>query len=390
MTQIDIDVTPVFTANRKAYERGYRRISNQGSTRSSKTFSLVQLMTNVALSETKKEISICSPSLTHLKKGARKDFLDQMEASGLFKEEEFNRTDNLYTFKRTGSYIEFFGADEAGRLRGPGRDILYINEANLIPEESYTQLAIRTKQTIFVDYNPADEFSYVYGLAEGQDSKFIHSTYRNNLANLTKAQIDEIERLKDVDENLWKVFGLGLRGTSAETIYTHWKYCKGLPLKGELFMGMDFGFNVPTALIMIEYYEGAVYWDEWLFETKLTTSELVERMGPNGLDVSRTIEIFCDNAEPKTIQEICNAGFNAMPADKDVREGIRKVKGMPLYITERSANLIKEIKSYKWKTNKDGKVLDEPVKMNDHGMDAGRYGTFTKLTRYSAGWDALE
>ena len=370
MTTIDINVTPVFTANRKAYERGYRRIVNQGSTRSSKTYSIIQLLISIAIKEPDKEISVCSPSLTHLKKGARKDFLDQMEGAGLFREEEFNRTDNVYTFKRTGSYIEFFGADESGRLRGPGRDILYINEANLIPDASYTQLAIRTRQTIFVDFNPADEFSYVYDLAIGPDAKFIHSTYRNNRANLTSAQIDEIERLEGVDENLWKVFGLGLRGTSSETIYTHWKRCKDLPLRGELFAGLDFGYNVPTALVMIEHLEGANYVDELLYETKLTTSELIERLGPNGLNFSRTMELFCDNAEPKTIQELCNAGFNALPADKDVREGIRKVKGMPLYITERSANVIKEIKSYKWKITKDGKVLDEPVKMNDHACFA--------------------
>lgn len=389
MTEIPINVTPVFWANRKAYQQGYRRIVNQGSTRSSKTYSIGQLLTNIANTEEKVEISICSPSLTHLKKGARKDFLDELELRQMFREDEFNRTDNVYTFTRTGSYIEFFGADEPGRLRGPGRDILFVNEANLLPQASYTQLAIRTRRTIFLDFNPADEFSYVYDLALGPEAKFIHSTYKNNKANLSQAQIDEIERLRDLDPNLWKVFGLGLRGTSSETIYQHWKIRKKMPLRGELFCGLDFGFNVPTALVFCEVFEGAVYVQELLYETHLTTTDLIQRLGPEGLDISRTIEIFCDNAEPKTIEEICRAGFNALPADKDVREGIRMVKGMPIYFIDGSANLMKEAKSYKWKVTKDGRVLDEPVKFNDHAMDAMRYAIFTKLSRPVAGWDAL-
>lgn len=389
MTNIEINITPVFTANRKAYKAGFRRIVNQGSSRSSKTYSIGQLLINIALEEYNKEISVCSPSLTHLKKGARKDFLDELEKRGLFREEEFNRTDNVYTFARTGSYVEFFGADEPGRLRGPGRDILFINEANLIGFDSYTQLAIRTRQCIFVDFNPADEFSYVYDLADGPDAKFIHSTYRNNLANLSKPQIDEIERLKDIDENLWKVFGLGLRGTSEATIYTHWKRAKALPLKGQLFCGQDYGYNVASALVMVEEYEGAIYVQELLYETKLTTSDLIERYGKDHLDLSKTIEIFSDAAEPKTIEEVFRAGYNALPADKAVLEGIRKIKGMPLYIVEGSVNLEKEIKSYKWKVNKAGQTLDEPVKFNDHAMDAMRYAVFTKLATDGDGWGAL-
>jgi phage terminase large subunit len=308
---------------------------------------------------------------------------------GIFREEEFNRTDNVYTFKRTGSYVEFFGADEPAKLRGPGRHILYINEANLIPQASYTQLAIRTKETIFVDFNPADEFSYVYDLALGPEAKFIKSTYRNNLANLTKSQIEEIEALKDLDDNLWRVYGLGERGTSRDTIYTHWKLKKELPLRGEIFIGQDFGFNVPSATILIEHYEGAIYAKELLYETKLTTNDLIARYA-NELDISRTIEIFCDNAEPKTIEEICRAGYNAKPADKAVLEGIRKIKGMPLYLIEGSTNLISEINSYKWKVNKNGETLDEPVKFRDHAMDALRYGVFTKLANPTGDWYALD
>lgn len=394
MPEVDVNTTPVFWANKRAYDsKKFRVISNQGSTRSSKTYSICQLMVDIASGGyneiTKKkyeptEISIVSPSLPHIKKGARKDVLKILEEQWIFNENDFNRTDNIYTFPATGSYIEFFGAEDSKRVRGPGRKILYVNEANLLNKDTYLQLALRTAETIFIDFNPADEFSYVYEVSDKPGNKLIISTYKNNRANLSKEQIEEIEALKDADENLWKVFGLGLRGTSSETIYTHWKIVDEMPNRGEKVCGQDFGYNVPSALLDIEFYEGGVYWDELLYETKLTTGDLIERY--KGLDLSRKKRIYCDNAEPKTIEEICRAGYNALPADKDVTEGIRKVKSLPMYITRRSVNLIKEAKSYKWKTDKDGKVLDEPVKFNDHAMDAGRYGTFTHLLMPRKEW----
>lgn len=388
--KVPTKVTPVFLANKRAYDSGkFRVIANQGSTRSSKTYSLCQLMVDVASGGRnsitgelycKTQISIVSPSLPHLKKGARRDLLKILEDQFIYDENNFNRTDQIYTFPGTGSYIEFFGAEDSKRVRGPSRKILYLNEANLSSKDIYLQLALRTEETIFIDFNPADEFSYVYEVADKPGNKLIVSTYQNNRANLSKEQIEEIEGLKDADENLWKVFGLGLRGTSSETIYTHYKIVDELPGRGEQIYGQDFGYNVPSALVDIELYENGVYWDEVIYEPKLTTGDLIEKC--KALQVKKIRPIYCDAAEPKTIEELVRAGYNAMPADKDVTEGIRKVKSRPLYITRRSVNILKEIKSYKWKTDKDGKVLDEPVKFNDHAMDAGRYGTFTHSTAF--------
>ncbi|HYE53673.1 MAG TPA: terminase large subunit [Chitinophagaceae bacterium] len=372
----EIKYTPVFEANKKAAEsRKYRVIANEGSTRSSKTVSITQLLALYIPNVSKKSISIVSPSLPHLKRGARRDFINALQMAGTYFDNDFNKTDQIYNYPDSGSYVEFFGVEDGGKVHGPGRDILYINEANLISFDIYKQLAIRTNELIIIDYNPADEFSWVYQVADAPGNKIIHSTYRNNLGNLTPEIVAEIESLKDADENLWNVYGLGLRGKSTETIYTHWKPCDVIPAGAEIVYGLDFGYNVPTALVEIGFHENAVYWNEMLYETKLTTGDLVDRL--KALGVSRTAVIYCDNAEPKAIEEICRAGYNAKPADKDVTEGIRKVKSKPLYITRSSTNLIKEIRSYKWKVNKDGKVLDEPVKFMDHAVDAGRYGTFT-------------
>lgn len=385
---IDVDVlhTDVFEWNVEAYEsKKYRVIGNQGSTRSTKTYSISQLLALYIPFRERKSISIVSPSLPHLKRGARRDFLEIMEAAKVYNDDAFNKTDNIYNYPN-GSYVEFFGAEDMGKVRGPGRDILFVNEANLLSYQIYKQLALRTKEVIFIDFNPVDEMSWVYDVVDDPGNIMIHSTYLNN-PFLSREQREEIESLKDADENLWKVFGLGLRGASSEIIYTHWKIVDEIPQGAEKIYGLDFGYNVPTCLTEIGFYENAVYWDEALYETKLTTGDLIERL--KILGISKTAPIYCDNAEPKTIEELIRAGYNAKPADKDVTEGIRKVKSRPLFITRRSVNILKEVRSYKWKTDKDGHVLDEPVKFMDHGMDAGRYGTFTHSLIIKREWSIL-
>ena len=374
-----IQYTPVFEANKAAYNSGlYRFIGNEGSSRSSKSTSLAQLMNVVALQK-KKEISVVSPSLPHLKRGAMKDVLWAAKEMGIYTEKNHNKTDNILRFPSTGSYIEFFGTEETDKLQGPGRDILWLNEMPLIKQQSYIQLALRTKDVIFGDWNPADEFSYVYKLADDPKNKKIHSTYLNNLNFLTPAQIAEIEGLKDVDENLWKVFGLGMRGTSTETIYTHWKECDHFPQCDQVVYGLDFGFNHPNVLVKIGMRDDVLYWEEVIYETKLTTDDLAYLIKLQGLD--GTCEIYADSARPDTIEELNRAGLWVQSAEKSVWDGIQFVKGKKLYITKNSINLLKEIKSYKWMVDKNGIVTEKPVKFKDDGMDAGRYGSFTKFSQ---------
>jgi phage terminase large subunit len=379
MKQVVVNYTTVFEKNKIAYDqKRFRVIANQGSTRSGKTYSISQLLALYIPHKEKVTISVVSPSLPHLKRGARRDILQILEDALIYSDEAFNKTDNVYHYPN-GSYIEFFGAEDSGKVRGPGRDILYINEANLLPQSIYQQLALRTKQTIFLDFNPVDESSWVYDVADKETNLLIHSTYKDN-PFLPKEQVLEIESLKDADENLWKVFGLGERGKSTEIIYTHWKAGQFAD-KGEVVYGLDFGYSVPTALVKVCFDEGQTFVKELLYETKLTTTDLIERL--KTLDINRSDEIYCDAAEPKTIEELVRAGFNAKPAEKDVYAGIQKVKSQPLIITPDSVNLIKEIRSYKWKVDKDGKVHpdEQPVKMWDHLCDAMRYAIYTKLNK---------
>lgn len=368
---------------------GFSIICNEGGSRSGKTYSVIQLLCGIAKSKPNTRISIVSHSLPHIKRGAYRDFKIIMDDCGWWSENNFRYTDFVYEFTN-GSYIELFGLEDEGKARGPARDILFVNEANLISKVLFDQLAMRTTGTIFLDWNPADFNSWVYDVADNTKNKKIHSTYLDNIHNLTKTQVEYIESYKNLpDDFMWKVYGLGERGASKELIYTAWKICDKLPNKGMVFYGQDFGYSVPSALVKVELYEGAIYAQEVIYESKLTTNDLINRY--KELNLSRSDEVFCDAAEPKTIEELFRNGFNAKPAEKDVWAGIQKIKSMPLYITADSKNLKAELQSYKWKTDKDGNIAadEAPVKENDHILDALRYAVFTKLSRKQPTWTAF-
>ena len=337
MANLSIQKTRIYKANQQALlYSGKRYVCDEGGARSGKTYSIIQMLIGIA--ETWKGISItvCSHSLPHLKRGALRDFLEIMSKWGLYNENSHNHTDQVYHFP-SGSYIEFIGLEDPSKARGPGRDILFINEANLISKALFDQLDMRTGKKVIIDLNPADFDCWCYKLADGEDAVKIHSTYKDN-PYLPQAQIRVIESYKDADDMMWQVFGLGLRGTSKEQIYTHWKLTDSIP-EGQVFYGLDFGYNVASALIRITIADGVAYVKEMLYKTRLTTSDLITEL--QNLALKRTDEIFCDAAEPKTIEELYRAGFNVKPADKDVTEGIRKVKSYPLFIEKNSLKIDK-------------------------------------------------
>lgn len=375
--QSRISVTPVYDANLKAYNQGYPVICNEGGSRSSKSYSIIQLLIQIARDTPNIRISIVSHSLPHVKRGAYRDFRTIMEQLGEWDDNLFSYSDFIYTYP-SGSYIELFGLEDEGKARGPGRDILFVNEANLIKKSLYDQLAMRTTGQIFLDWNPADFVSWVYDVADNPKNKSIKSTYKNNIANLSQNQIDAIEAFKNLpDDFMWKVYGLGLRGAAKEIIYTKWTQGE-MPGKGDVFYGLDFGFNHPAALVRVEHYDGVNYVQELIYQSNLTLSDLIQKIKEYVKDRS---PIYADAAEPKSIEEIYRAGINIKAASKDVWAGILKVKSYPLVIDVRSKNLQKELSSYKWKKDKNDNIIEEPVKANDDACDAMRYAIYSHFDK---------
>jgi phage terminase large subunit len=293
--------------------------------------------------------------------------------NGIYQERIHNRTDHV--FKIQESTVEFFSLDAPGKARGPRRDILFINEANLVPLETYRQLELRTRKAIYLDYNPVDEFHWIYDElvdANRSDVTFIKSTYKQNTF-LSPREIANIERYESVDENYWRVYGLGERGSSRATVYTTWELCDTLPEGGEEIWGMDFGFNDPAAMVQVKIHDDDIYVREQFYQSRSTNADRIRAL--QEMDV--TERIYADSSQPEFISEIYSAGFDIHRADKDVKKGLDTIRSRRLFITRDSINLIKEIKSYKYREDANGRILEEPVKLNDHLMDAMRYAVHT-------------
>ena len=375
MTQAKIKTTNVFN---KAYRSTNRITCLQGGTRSSKTYSLCQLFIIRALQTTGKTFTIVRKTLPACKGSVYRDFLNILKELEIYSEEYHNKSELSYTLNN--NLIEFISVDQPTKIRCRKRNYLWLNEANEFSYEDWTQLILRTTEQVYLDYNPSDPYSWIYEKVNTrEDCTFIKSTY---LANpfLDKETIIEIERLKDIDPDYWRVYGLGEIGTIQTMIFRNFNLVDDM--QGRLIgYGLDFGFtNSPTALVEVRLLDDSLYIKELLYEKRLTNTDLANKLKEFGID--RQTEIVGDSAEPKSIEEIYRQGFNIKPAKKGagIHLGIDIMRRYKLNITKDSLNAIKEFRSYKWATDKNGDVLNTPVKVNDHLVDAVRYLCLNKLS----------
>jgi len=365
----------------------------QGGTSSSKTFSIIPLLITYAIDNPNSEISIVSESIPHLRRGAMRDFIKIMEWTSNYNPDNWNKSSFTYLFN-SGSFIEFFSVTEESKLRGARRDILFVNEANNVPWEAFHQLSIRTKKFIYIDYNPTAEFWAHTELVGKNDTDFVILTYKDNDA-LDPAIIREIEKAKTKAEtsaywaNWWKVYGLGQVGTLQGAIYEDFEVVEGIDVSRAKFvaLGLDWGFsNDPTALVAIYRQGDCLLIQELLYATGLTNQDIADKL--RSLGITRAWEIVADSAEPKSIEEIYRLGFNIKPAEKgpdSVRNGIDILKRFKLQVTKDSTNLIKELRSYTWATDKEGKNTGVPIDSFNHACDAMRYVALNKLRVSNSG-----
>jgi phage terminase large subunit len=341
-----------------------------GGTSASKTISILLILIDYAQTKENELISVVSESFPHLKRGAIRDFLHIMESHNYFKPERWNKTDFVYTFE-TGSKMEFFSADQPGKVRGPRRDVLFINEANNINYETYTQLEIRTRKIIWLDWNPVQEFWFYTDVLGKINCDFITLTYKDNEA-LDKQVIEAIEARKE-NKNWWRVYGEGLLGEAEGRIYVDWKIVDEVPHEARLERyGLDFGYtNDEAAIVAVYYYNGGYILDEIVYRKGLSNKQLADTIlnHPTAL-------VVADSAEPKSIDEIMTYGVSIVPADKgqgSVLRGIDYVQSQRISVTKRSLNVLKEYRNYMWEKNKDGNYINDPSHLFSHSMDAIRY-----------------
>jgi phage terminase large subunit len=365
----------------------------QGGSSASKTYSILAVEIDHCTKNPYTETSVVAESIPHLKRGAMRDFMKIMTVTGRFNAARWNATDFRYKFAN-GSYIEFFSADDDSKLRGARRDRLYMNEANNLSFHAYTELAARTKQSVILDWNPVNEFWFHSELMQDEDVDFLILTYKDNEA-CPKSARDFIEKARVKAEsseywaNWYKVYGLGQVGTLQGAIYEDFEVVEGIDVSRAKFvaLGLDWGFsNDPTALVAIYRQGDCLLIQELLYSTGLTNQDIADKL--RSLGITRAWEIVADSAEPKSIEEIYRLGFNIKPAEKgpdSVRNGIDILKRFKLQVTKDSTNLIKELRSYTWATDKEGKNTGVPIDSFNHACDAMRYVALNKLRVSNSG-----
>ena len=366
---MDIKATAIFEKNYDAIAGDKRFIINEGGSRSSKTYSLCQLMIIYCLQNNNKVVSVIRKTFPALRATVLRDFIEILKDIGLYKQEMHNKSEHIYTFAN-GSMVEFFSVDDEQKIRGRKRDIAWCNEANELYFDDFTQLNMRTESKLIFDYNPSDSASWLYELP-AEDSVKIKSTYKDNpfLPESIKAQIEDLKR---TDEALYQIYALGEKAISKSNIYSQWTFVAHRPAKFVKYVyGLDFGYNHPTALMRVYYCDNDIYIEPVIYESYLTTTMLIEKLAT--LNIEQTVTILADYSRPEIIQEMNIAGYDVQNANKVVKKGIDNLKTFGVICQDDKA-IRREYENYKWKKIGDF-ITDEPVKLFDDAMDAIRYAT---------------
>lgn len=367
---MEIKSTVIFEKNYEALnDQGIRFVINEGGSRSSKTYSLCQLVIIYCLQNNNKVVSIIRKTFPALRATVLRDFIEILKELNIYSVEDHNKSEHIYTFPN-GSIVEFFSVDDEQKIRGRKRDIAWCNEANELYFDDFTQLNMRTESKLIFDYNPSESTSWLYELPM-DESILIKSTYKDNpfLPQSIRAQIEDLKR---TDEALYQIYALGEKAISKSNIYSNWSFIPHRPARFVNYVyGLDFGYNHPTALMRVYWCDNDIYIEPVIYESYLTTPMLIDKM--QSFNVEKTVTIVADYARPEIIAELNNAGYDVQNANKVVKKGIDNIKTFGVLCQDDKA-LKKEYENYKWKKVGD-MITDEPVKMFDDAMDAIRYAT---------------
>ena len=357
----------------------------QGGTRSGKTFNiLLYIIFHYSLKNTGKTITICRKTFPSVRASVMRDFLDILKIHNCYFEANHNKSNHEY--KINGNLVEFISLDQPQKVRGRKRNLLFINEANELDYEDWQQLIFRTDEKIILDFNPSDEYHWIYDkVIPRQDADFNITTYLDN-SFLSDSIKEEIERLKYTDEQYWQIYGLGVKGASKSTIFRYVEVNQ-IPNDAEFISyGADAGYtNDPTTLVSVFRKDYNLYIKEHLYRTQMTTLDIHNHWKRENI-VRETI--YFDSAEPRLIEELRRMGWNVRPSLKgadSVNAGIDLLKRFKIHILKDSHNAIQEFRNYKWQEDRSGKMINKPIDKHNHIIDAIRYATYSVLSKPNFG-----
>jgi len=376
-----VEYTPLL---QKTLDSKAKTVVHVGGAGSSKSYSLAQLMIIKLVNEPDKKIGICRKTFPALRMTAMSLVISLLKQYGIYNLERHNKTSHIYEYNT--SHIQFFSLDEPEKIKSSDFNYIWVEEGNEFSYEDYVVLKLRLRSPatrnevnqIYLSLNPIDANHWIPQKLIKEDAvEVIHSTYKDN-PFLDREYIKILLDLINQDENYYRVYALGEWGKLEHLIYRNYKIVNDLPQERQAMVyGLDFGYTNPTALTKVTMSNQQLYWEERIYRAYLTNADLIEL-----LSHEERGDIYADSSEPQRIEEIRRAGYNIYPANKDVKLGIDVCKRQTLQIVVPSVNGIKEIAGYQYKKDKDGNVLEEPVKFNDHFCDAGRYGTMGLINRF--------
>ena len=369
---IEINTTITFE---NLIESKTRVTQHIGGTRSGKTYAILQYLIVEAI-KTPQTVTIVRKTIPSLKRTVMKDFKDILSDIGVWNENRMNITDRIYQLQ--DSTIQFISTDDAEKLRGIKSDILFIDEASEIDEESYFQLSIRTTGKIILAYNPT--VSPYHWLRQMNDCERFVTTYKDN-PYLPKEMVQAIEDLQTKNPKYWAIYGKGEFAANDKAIYQFETIDE---YEGEFVgFGLDWGYSQdPTAVVAVYKNGDNLYLEEILYEKGLVLKDIGDRL--NALDITKQEEIWCDSSEPRSIEELYRMGFNAKAVKKgpdSIKFGISVLQNHKIYVQKKSQNLINEMYAYQYATDKYGYITDTPEGGMDHLLDAARYVAMMKLTQ---------
>ena len=357
----------------------------QGGTRSGKTYNiLLWIILEYCTKQNNKVITICRKAFPSLRATVLRDFMNILNTHNIYNEKFHNKSNSEYHL--FGNLIEFISLDQPQKIRGRKRDLLFINEGNELYFEDWQQLVFRTQDQIILDFNPSDEYHWIYDkVLPREDCAFYKTTYLDN-PFIEDSIKEEIERLKNTDEQYWQIYGLGERAASRSTIFKYIEINQ-IPIDANLIAyGMDFGYsNDPSTLVSVYSKEHNLYIKEHLYQTQMTTSDIHMFLKEERLERN---PIYADSAEPRLIEELRRMGHNILPSLKgrdSVNAGIDLLKRYKIHILSTSSNAIMEFRNYKWKEDKSGSLVNIPEDKNNHIIDPCRYATYSILSRPNFG-----
>lgn len=370
---VELLLSNVWERNVKAYlDPNIRYIINKGGTRSTKTFSVLQLLTEITRKH-EQQTDVVGQTTLHLRGGVLNDMPKICKQFGFEFDNFFQKSHKI--FKRGKGIMNFLSFDKLGKAHGGARDNLFLNEANHIAEAIVEQLMMRTRKKIFIDYNPTGKF-WVEKIIKREPEKcaIIKSTYKDN-PWLEQAIIDSIERRKG-DNNFWRVYGLGEDGIAEGLVFDNFKefdFDKNRFAK--YYNGIDWGFSTdPFAFVRFAVEQNNLYVCQEIYSTGL----LLGDSAPLVKEIIGRESVICDCAEPQSIADYRkNYKINAIACKKgkgSIESGIKKLKEFDnIYIHPDCQCTLEEFQNYEWLKNRNEIQQRKPIDAWNHIIDGLRY-----------------